>query len=92
LKENVLLGHLIPAGTGFEIYTNLVIKHLVESTGEEFTEAAEMEAAAMAAEALGADRIGSAPTIKDISGNSAKEQLILESSEGTAFEAADDGV
>lgn len=37
LKENVLLGHLIPAGTGFEIYTNLVIKHLVESTGEEFT-------------------------------------------------------
>ena len=29
--------------------------------------------------------------LKDLSGNSAKEQLILESSEGTAFEAADDG-
>ena len=68
-----------------------MIKHLVESTGEEFTEAAEMEAAAMAAEALGADRIGSAATIRDLSGNSTKDQLILESSEATTFEAADDG-
>ena len=30
LKENVLLGHLIPAGTGFEPYTRMKVKKLVE--------------------------------------------------------------
>ncbi|MSR44168.1 MAG: DNA-directed RNA polymerase subunit beta' [Phycisphaerales bacterium] len=90
LKENVLLGHLIPAGTGFEAYTNLSIKYLVENVGEEFSEVAEMEAAASAAEALGADRIGSAPTIKDLSAHAPKAELILESSDGSAFGGADD--
>jgi DNA-directed RNA polymerase subunit beta' len=28
LKENVILGHLIPAGTAFNPYLNLKIKHL----------------------------------------------------------------
>ena len=28
LKENVILGHLIPAGTGFKPYTGLAVKHL----------------------------------------------------------------
>ena len=30
LKENVILGHLIPAGTGFKPYLNIRIKHLAE--------------------------------------------------------------
>jgi DNA-directed RNA polymerase subunit beta' len=30
LKENVILGHLIPAGTAFNPHLNLVIKHLAE--------------------------------------------------------------
>ena len=30
LKENVILGHLIPAGTGYQPHQNLKIKYLVE--------------------------------------------------------------
>jgi DNA-directed RNA polymerase subunit beta' len=30
LKENVILGHLIPAGTAFQPHLNLKIKHLAE--------------------------------------------------------------
>jgi hypothetical protein len=30
LKENVILGHLIPAGTAFNPHLNLRIKHLAE--------------------------------------------------------------
>ena len=30
LKENVILGHLIPAGTAFNPHLNLKIKHLAE--------------------------------------------------------------
>ena len=30
LKENVILGHLIPAGTAFNPHLNLQIKHLAE--------------------------------------------------------------
>ena len=57
LKENVLLGHLIPAGTGFRHYQNIRVKYLVEppvATADD-TEAMLAEASA-AAEALGADR------------------------------------
>ncbi len=56
LKENVLLGHLIPAGTGFKPYTELRVKKLAEPveqakpTGEEL-----MAEAAAVAEALGAE-------------------------------------
>src|SRR5690606_34084672 len=34
LKENVLLGHLIPAGTGFSPYARMTIKHLVQAPTE----------------------------------------------------------
>ncbi|MGI9015323.1 MAG: DNA-directed RNA polymerase subunit beta' [Phycisphaerales bacterium] len=34
LKENVLLGHLIPAGTGFDRYVNLKVKRMVEHEEE----------------------------------------------------------
>jgi DNA-directed RNA polymerase subunit beta' len=31
LKENVILGHLIPVGTGFKPYLNMKVKHLVST-------------------------------------------------------------
>ena len=57
LKENVLLGHLIPAGTGFEPYVKMKVKRLVEpavNVAEE--EEAMLADAVEVAEALGADR------------------------------------
>jgi DNA-directed RNA polymerase subunit beta' len=59
LKENVILGHLIPAGTAFKPYFELKVKHLVEAPlpkgFEELKEAESAEARAEAAvkEALG---------------------------------------
>ncbi|HUV66309.1 MAG TPA: DNA-directed RNA polymerase subunit beta' [Sedimentisphaerales bacterium] len=62
LKENVILGHLIPAGTAFKPYLDMKVKHLVEAPlpkefeeAEEIKEAKEAEAKADAAvrEALG---------------------------------------
>ena len=58
LKENVLLGHLIPAGTGFRPYQDIRVKRLVELDEMDDDEDRMMEEAAMAAEALGADRAG----------------------------------
>ncbi len=46
LKENVILGHLIPAGTAFKPYLNIKVKHLVEAPlPKEFEEAAEIKEA-----------------------------------------------
>ncbi len=57
LKENVLLGHLIPAGTGFEPYLKMKVKRLVEPAVSEAQEEEAMLADAVeVAEALGADR------------------------------------
>ncbi len=56
LKENVLLGHLIPAGTGFRPYQNIRVKKLVELEESEEDESRMLREAALAAEALGADR------------------------------------
>ena len=61
LKENVILGHLIPAGTAFKPHLQLKVKHLVEAPlpkgFEEIREVAEAEAKADKAikEALGID-------------------------------------
>jgi DNA-directed RNA polymerase subunit beta' len=30
-KENVIMGHIIPAGTGFDYHRNVQLKHLVEA-------------------------------------------------------------
>ena len=55
LKENVLLGHLIPVGTGFREYLNMSVKYLVEpSQPEALTVEEEIAAAAELAEAAGA--------------------------------------
>jgi DNA-directed RNA polymerase subunit beta' len=57
LKENVLLGHLIPAGTGFRVYQQIKPKLLVEPpVGDEEDMEAMLDEAAEAAEALGASR------------------------------------
>jgi DNA-directed RNA polymerase subunit beta' len=59
LKENVILGHLIPAGTAFKPYLDMKVKHLVEAPVpkqlEELRDAKEADAAADKAvkEALG---------------------------------------
>jgi DNA-directed RNA polymerase subunit beta' len=46
LKENVILGHLIPAGTAFKPYLNIKVKHLVEAPlPKEFIEVAEIREA-----------------------------------------------
>ncbi|MFQ6035227.1 MAG: DNA-directed RNA polymerase subunit beta', partial [Sedimentisphaerales bacterium] len=61
LKENVILGHLIPAGTAFKPHLELKVKHLVEAPLpkelREVKEAKQEEAKAEAAlkEALGID-------------------------------------
>jgi len=55
LKENVLLGHLIPAGTGFKPWQAIRVKALVAlPEGDDDDDI--MAEAASAAEALGADR------------------------------------
>ncbi len=57
LKENVLLGHLIPAGTGFDPYAKMKVRKLVEAeTTGDLDRAAMLAEAAQAAEALGAER------------------------------------
>jgi len=57
LKENVLLGHLIPAGTGFKPYQDLQTRKLAEPVAEERPSDEQLMAeATRAAEALGADR------------------------------------
>ena len=57
LKENVLLGHLIPAGTGFSIHQEIRVRKLAEPPVSEAMDAELMYAeAAEAAEALGAAR------------------------------------
>ncbi|MFC1675978.1 DNA-directed RNA polymerase subunit beta' [Planctomycetota bacterium] len=64
LKENVILGHLIPAGTAFKPHLEMKVKHLVEAPlPKEFKEleeveeakAAEAKADAAVKEALGID-------------------------------------
>jgi len=46
LKENVILGHLIPAGTAFKPYLNMRVKHLVEAPlPKEFVEISEVREA-----------------------------------------------
>jgi DNA-directed RNA polymerase subunit beta' len=68
LKENVLLGHLIPAGTGFEAYSKAKVKRLVDvSEFDDEAQAAMFDEAAFEAEQLGAERPTTGPmtTVKD---------------------------
>jgi DNA-directed RNA polymerase subunit beta' len=56
LKENVLLGHLIPAGTGFEPYLKMRVRKLVQPPAPEEDQQLMYAEAVEAAEALGAEQ------------------------------------
>ena len=90
LKENVLLGHLIPAGTGFDTYTNLLVSHLVSEPVGPDSEAASMEEAAAAAEALGAERVGTAATIKEVAAFAPAEEVVFDAAEGSDASASNE--
>jgi len=64
LKENVLLGHLIPAGTGFRRHQDIRVKLLAEPiAGDDQGEGAMLTEASKRAEALGASR-GELPQVQ----------------------------
>ena len=70
LKENVLLGHLIPAGTGFKCYQNMTVTQLAEADiPEELDEEAMLAEAAQVAESLGAERSDSAGVTVQVNDN-----------------------
>jgi DNA-directed RNA polymerase subunit beta' len=65
LKENVLLGHLVPAGTGFNPYQNMKVKLLVDPIPtDEDNEENMIAIATSRAEAAGAQPSSSGPTVQ----------------------------
>ena len=59
LKENVILGHLIPAGTAFKPYLEMKVKHLVEAPlPKEFAEAKEAKDVQVRADAAVREALG----------------------------------
>ncbi len=59
LKENVILGHLIPAGTAFKPYLEMKVKHLVEvPVPKELAEVKEMKDAEAKADAAIKEALG----------------------------------
>jgi DNA-directed RNA polymerase subunit beta' len=67
LKENVLLGHLIPAGTGFHPYVSMRVKKLVEPpTAPEEDEEAMLAEAAARAERRDAARVADASGVVEV--------------------------
>ena len=72
LKENVLLGHLIPAGTGFRKYQDIRVKTLVSPeeleeamADDEYYNEAEIEAEILAQEELETAQVGAdSPTVE----------------------------
>ncbi len=59
LKENVILGHLIPAGTAFKPHLDIKVKHLAEAPlPKEFAEAKEEKEAEAKAEAAVKEALG----------------------------------
>ncbi len=76
LKENVLLGHLIPAGTGFDRYLNLRVRKLVEPPPTPVEDGEAMyEEAVEAAEALGAEPA----TVVEVVTHSDRESPVVDS-------------
>jgi len=59
LKENVILGHLIPAGTAFKPHLEMKVKHLAEAPlPKEFREVKEIDQAEAKAEAVIKEALG----------------------------------
>ena len=76
LKENVLLGHLIPAGTGFDRYLNVRVRKLVEPPPTPVEDGEAMyEEAVEAAEALGAEPA----TVVEVVTHSDRESPVVDS-------------
>jgi len=67
LKENVLLGHLIPAGTGFDPYVSMKVRKLVDPPSPEEDEARMLMSATEKAEALGAERASASVEVLTLS-------------------------
>ena len=65
LKENVLLGHLIPAGTGFRPYQDLRVKPLVELPAEDLDEDFDMLDDAQIVETMSEPKANIAPASTD---------------------------
>ncbi len=62
LKENVILGHLIPAGTAFKQYLEMRVKHLAEAPlPKEFGEVKEVKDAEAKADAAVKEALGLSP-------------------------------
>jgi len=62
LKENVILGHLIPAGTAFKPHLEMKVKHLVEAPlPKEFREVKEVKEAEAKADAAIKEALGIEP-------------------------------
>jgi DNA-directed RNA polymerase subunit beta' len=87
LKENVLLGHLIPAGTGFRPYQDIRVKLLAEPIpGDGDDEQQMLAEATAAAEALGADRdepLGMPQVQLQVQGGGMKSDLVGDAAPGT---------
>jgi DNA-directed RNA polymerase subunit beta' len=66
LKENVLLGHLIPAGTGFRAYTKMRVEKHGEAPAIEEEQESVLEELAEEAEALGAQRVVDGVSLVDV--------------------------
>jgi DNA-directed RNA polymerase subunit beta' len=59
LKENVILGHLIPAGTAFKPHLDIKVKHLAKAPlPKEFVEIKEIEETEAKAEAAIKEALG----------------------------------
>ena len=73
----MLLGHLIPAGTGFDPYLNMRVKKLVEPPVSEVEDEQTILAEAVeAAEALGAER---APAVVEVVAQPGQETPTVDS-------------
>ncbi|MDA0975061.1 MAG: DNA-directed RNA polymerase subunit beta', partial [Planctomycetota bacterium] len=66
LKENVLLGHLIPAGTGFRAYSKMTVHKHAPAPGELDGEESVLTELAEEAEALGAQRAQEGVSLVDV--------------------------
>jgi DNA-directed RNA polymerase subunit beta' len=90
LKENVILGHLIPAGTGFDSYQRIRVQKLVEvPEGDETSDEAYLAEAREEAEELGAESPEFASTISQETLAGLSEALRAGTAEGGEFGASE---
>jgi DNA-directed RNA polymerase subunit beta' len=86
LKENVILGHLIPAGTAFRSHFNLRVKHLAEPVPEK--EVAPTEAHALMQKAATATAEMAAAGVAPLGANPLLARLMAGATLGSADQLA----